>query len=620
MTYSSGWPSDRRVVSLGRNLNSPFFDSRWPRGDRDTATPPSWSAIPTVSVNRGSSFPLAFTNFSSPYLTDPDDLVTGISLVGNDLTQVSYDYATDTLTIASDPGPEFSDSMQLRATTASGSYDSSAFTVEDAAGNPVTQSIVAEYVDTSGARQRTTIVDGVTNLVGVSPFCIHLDFYGCRSSASGANATTEAGAFHNLGHRIDWDDQLGSTWAFSGDSMDEDVGGPPIYGRPLQRVGAHTIRIRTRDLQGNERTLSFTATVQAPPTATNIPVSAGSWPTLSSSSHYTLDAGGDYSSFGTLDTRGLHNVVISKTGSGADPIIGTWEPDGRHFDGSLTQRASHIRLVDIDVGTLADDAVGFDHCAVVRGRVRRYTSESRGYWYDTGASTNAERDSVRYSRGLYLWDTGEMNSKGSGTGTDRYVMIDAVRMAHFAGVDFHKNNSNSGEHLLRNTHLDSSYRHCRLRCSAATVHIVKQQSGGLTDIDYDDDRHGVSNGSSGFGGIGWVNRGHVFHRCEFVPAGSTRPDEAVPIKAQNNDGPPFIEGHEFSGYEDCFSGQNDMQNFNQNVTGLGGRELFQRGVQMADGSFATVFQNANPNGLTADFRGPYVAEASASSRPIPSAF
>jgi hypothetical protein len=101
--------------------------------------------------------------------------------------------------------------------------------------------------------------------------------------------------------------------------------------------------------------MSFTVNVSSAPASTLIPVSAGGWPTFVSGSRYTLQAGGDYRSFGNLETGGLHNLIFEKTGVGTDPRIANFSPDGRSKFAATQMgefRAAHIRLINIDIENL----------------------------------------------------------------------------------------------------------------------------------------------------------------------------------------------------------------------------------------------------------------------------
>lgn len=478
---------------------------------------------------------------------------------------------------------------------------------EPPSSSEITQSVVAEYVDTSGNLQFTTLTEGAT-ITGVAPFLVHFNALGTRSTDT--NADDEPGAYYNIGTRWDWDEQVGETWSLTGRSKAQDVGGPPIIGRAFVETGAHTVRCRQRDTLGNEATLTFTVQVNAPPTATLIPVSAGSWPSFSSGSHYTLEAGGNYSSFGTLSCNGLHNIVFSKTGSGADPIIPNFAPEGRAFvTSSPLPRARHIRIKDIDTGRLTMNTVGFVHCGAVGGRVRGIGSPNYTGSYNFVGSS--QRPYFYYPRGVFLWDCGEVTATAGSNG--QYVWIDAARRLHVVNCDFHKEGS-AGNHCVRMGGDQSAWRNTRFRSSVSAVTLYKSQGEGFVAWDQSSDNVGDGVSSA----TGYTHEKNYHWGCIYNATGSSIPQIGVTWEPQND---TSAEGVQLCVVEDSVSAQSSIESLGNFGVWMGGRNVGVRNLRGSNGtgSYFTGLTAHHDGALPPEWQGPYIQE-SANSRPVPSAF
>jgi PKD repeat protein len=328
----------------------------------------------------------------------------------------------------------------------------------------ITPMVVVDYVDAAGAIQSTTVEPGVTIITGVAPMLMHIDASGTRLptafAAQGAIADAEAYAWHMGGYRLNSGEALTGDWEFGGGSVNEHTG-PPIFGHVFTANGTHTVRLKVRDALGSEQTVSFTVVVSAPAAPTIIETSAGAWPAWVSGTHYALRAGANYTSFGAMDFRERHSIIISKTGAGADPIVGTFRPDGRNVINAPEaswQLARNIRTLDIDVAQFAEGGVQIIHCGVVRGRCRTYQEGLTGFYYSNDATNADTRASVRKTRGVFVWKTGVMNR-----GPSNYVLIGGGRHRHMAGVDFVMNGpvGNSVAALRLYDH-ESTFRHFRV--------------------------------------------------------------------------------------------------------------------------------------------------------------
>jgi len=310
-----------------------------------------------------------------------------------------------------------------------------------------------EFIDASGVRQNVSVVDGQTQITGTAPFLVQIDASGTRApvafAAQTLNTDADAYSFLMVGYRLHFGENLSGFWRYPETlaySKNEETG-PPLFSRVYTTVGTHNARLKVRDVLGNESVLRFTVNVTAPPAATNIPVSAGSWPTFQSGRRYTLQAGADYRSFGTLELGGLHNVIIEKVGTGADPRIANFSPDGRSkFNATqrFEARGSHLRLINIDIQHFTEGQRGFDYVAVIGGLVRQFSFGIQNFAWAEGSEI--VRTNCRYSRGLFFQDT-ELHSTAAGSG---YVMFGTYHGFHARGTQFvHRENGPTTYSMLR---------------------------------------------------------------------------------------------------------------------------------------------------------------------------
>lgn len=475
----------------------------------------------------------------------------------------------------------------------------------------ITPNLVVEYVDTSGNLQSATInPDGSTEINAVAPFLMFLDARGTRSE----NRTTELAAWWYLGYRMNYGEDIGGTWTYGGASRDEDTG-EPIFGRAMTNVGANVVSLKVKDGPTDEETISFTANLSAPPTPTIIEVSAGAWPSFTSGSHYQLRADGDYRSFGTLGTPGLHNILFSKVGSGADPRIARFAPESRGNSSTVLTPARNIRIMDIDCEEFFVSIIGIRYCGAIRGRVRTFGNDAPAYYYDQpDADTAGERENLRYPRGVFLWDTGELNPP-SGT---NYNMITALRNFFAYGVDFHKNGL-SGNHCLRNSGTIHVHRHCRLRSSVSAASLIKIQAGSGTTPWGAEDQYGTITGTKSR--YAYPTNYIVFQNNVYHATGSTIPDICMGAGPENNDPGGDLGAVEYVAFSDSVSAQNAWQLVAGLDVQVNGRNLGTRNIRLNNGTGAYVTQSAGsyPNNIPGGWDGPYLYET-ASTRPVPSAF
>ncbi len=496
-------------------------------------------------------------------------------------------------------------------TTSAAAESSGDASTTDTGINPsVIPSLVVEYVDGEGTLQTVQVAqDGSTEIAGAAPLLVFFDATGTRSDTE----DTPEAAWWDIGYRLDYGESLGGVWDYGGGSRDEDLG-EPVFGRVFTRPGAYVVRLRVRDGVGNESELQLAVATSEPPEPVVIEPDLATWPALTSGSHYQLRAGGDYRGLGELRCGGLHNVLFSKLGEGEDPRIGRFSPEDRGLSSTVLTPARHIRTMDIDVEELHISVIGTQYSGAVRGRVRTFTGDPIGYYYDNAANSEAERENVRYPHGVFLWDTGEINPPSG----DQYIMIAALRNFVAQGVDFHKNGA-AGNHALRNSGENHVYRHFRVRASVPSASLIKHQAGPGTLAWGSADQYGTVDGAKAaydHPASKFVMQSGVFHA-----PGSTIPDICVGAGPENNDVGGQVGAVELMAFSDCVSGQDAWQSVAGTDVQMNGRVLSTRNVRLDEGrgDYVTQSAGAYTNNVPPGWDGPYRYEAE-NTRPVPSPF
>lgn len=493
----------------------------------------------------------------------------------------------------------------------------------------ISPALYVEYIDTSGNFQGVDVVDNVTTITGVAPFLVHFDALGSRSAIASAN--TKPGAWQNLGYRLNYGEGLGGTWTYGGGaSRDEDLD-DPYFGRVFTHVGLNQVRLKIKDLSGNEATIGFNVVVTAPPTPVNIPVSAGAWPTWVNNTQYTLDAGGNYTGFGTMNFVGKHNILISKNGSGTNPLVGTFSPTDTQLSGLGTAvvSAKNIRTLNINVQVFRIGICGFQYCGVIGNTLEmRMSYDSPIFYYEHNADTPTKRDNLRYPRGVFLQDVFLQSDAVDNV----YIMINYFRRLHMINVVTHKNGGlggGSGEHSFRNVHECCSFRYCNFYSTTSVASTCFKAQGlgastgpgtGTPDVwpTGNDDRFGASDGSRIFG---YPHSGLAVNRCQFGRAGEILPNYAWSAAPQN-DVELKAEGVEYTAVENCLGFGTDVNLLNPNAVDLGGRYLLVRNFRMNMGTGGYTYLgngDKNPNVIPAGWHGPVLHEE-VNTRPVPSIF
>ncbi len=507
-----------------------------------------------------------------------------------------------------------------------------------------------EYVDAAGVRQSVDpLAEGAPTITGVAPLLMTIDATGTRAPTAFAayggseavylpasypatidqEAAAEAAfALLACGHRINYGGGTGAgNWSYpegSGASKNED-GGLPLWPAVFTEIGTHTVQVRSRDPLGNESTVSFAVVVTAPPSATHIAVSAGAWPTLASSTRYTMDADGDYRSFGALETSNLHNVIFEKIGSGVDPRIGTWSPDPRSKFGNVTMyptRARHVRLVNIDMDFLSEGQRGYDYCGPIGGRVRRFTSGGQSNLFNEG--TDAERSACRYTRGAFFVNC-DVNNIGV---DDGYVMIGGWNRLIILGCNVDAiDEGPTTWAVLRTYGTKHIYRHSKIRVShdenaGCGLPLSMLCFNGLTETDWLDTDLPAPLGSAE--PYGYRADHSYIYKCQMLDATSSRTNGAF-TTGGNPAGLSIVRPNLLGAEDVVWYPSGDIAMSVQSYQ-LQGRGAFMRNVRRNMGAgtyvgYTTQNPNdvANPGNTNDDWDGPYFQE-DANTRPVPSAF
>lgn len=475
----------------------------------------------------------------------------------------------------------------------------------------VTPALSVGYLDASGARQWTSIADGVTTISGIAPFAV--TFYGGDSVSTATDADSALKAFNALGYLFNFGEALGGNWAGTGRPVDTERGGP-VAGHVYTTAGTFQARLTCRDSAGNQAFVRVNVVVSAP--GAGVDMTSGVIPAFASNTVYNAPAGGTWGNIaGQLD--GLQNVIIRKTGAGADPVFGTVTLDSRNEPNSAITRTRGVRFVGCDVARIEYGNVGFDYCAFVGGRVRALAMPDMGYAGDqifAGGRTALQASNVRMARGLFLHNTGVLNDSGAG-----YVIIGGLRELHLRGITLEK--TSAAQHNTRGLFAYSSFRNCvfnntvtgsvsylKLQGWDCTVGVSLPTLKGTPDPWPADDT--VVNYAAGRR-LGLPLSCVCVADCVMGLAGSDQPDANLGFGPENNNTEP-AQGCERASLDHCTTVWAD-QWYTADLTG---RYLAVRDYRLSNGAGALMNVAAgvnHPNRTPDGWAGPYYA---AGSRPV----
>ena len=465
----------------------------------------------------------------------------------------------------------------------------------------ITPSLRVSHVPDGSARQSTMVAsDGSTVINGTVPLMLFFDAADSRCSST---ATTDVEAWWNLRYQMNYGYGAGQNWSISGKPYSHDIG-EPLFGRVIEAAGSYPMSLEIRNPSGGVRTLNFTviATDPAPPTI--IEVSAGAWPAWVSGTHYALRADGNYLSFGDIQMGGQRDIVISKVGTGADPLVSGFNPDNRDIRNvsEIVAPSRNIRLVDVDVDRYHSGAMGPQFCGAVRGRVRRYTGDAFDYWYEHEGTTTVRRSNIRYPRGVFLWKTGKLVCPP----LDYYVLITTLREFVMQGVTVEKDGP-TGNHAIRNKGRDHVHRHSAIYAIVASASLVKTQAGnGITPWTDSDDCAGTVEGTRE-----WDHRPTsrlIFADMVFHTPTSVIPDICFGAGAENNEVGFGHGSSELIALSRSVSMENTWQAFAGLDVQMNGRGHSTRDVRLANGTYVTQSAGAWVNNVPPGFNGPYLYE------------
>lgn len=355
----------------------------------------------------------------------------------------------------------------------------------------LTLQLEAEYIDSSGNLQTATAdADTTPTISGVAPFAVWFDATGSRSEAT--NADDEAGAFMYMNFRFDTGEGISGNWSISGLPRNR-IEGAPLMGHVFTVPGTHTFTLTGRDSEGRQGSITMTVEVAAPSAGTDI-AEGGSWPTWADNTVYNLAAGTDHTAKGAINLNGRSNVLIRKTGTGADPIVTALNWDTRNVVSTVASRTRACRVDGINVGQFSDASIGPLYCSVLNHSGSfSYETGSPGYYWTSVATTENEKNNIRYPRGMFFWNCASITS-----GSTNYVFIWAAKRITFRNCMLDKTSGTNSQHILRGSFADLDLRGNLLRATAQTMSYVKLQgfpNGSTFDEWPPDDRVGLFGGA-----------------------------------------------------------------------------------------------------------------------------
>ncbi len=338
----------------------------------------------------------------------------------------------------------------------------------------VTPVLEASYA-IGATRYRTSVIDNVTTISGTAPFSVTFDAYGSVSTAS--DCDTALKGFVNLRFSYNFGEARGTTWGTTGLSTDTERGGA-VAGYTFETPGTHQVILNIEDSAGNSQPIRVNFVISAP--GSGVAMTSGVIPTFADNTVYDAPAGGTWGDI-TSQLRGKVNVIIRKSGGGADPVFGTVTLDDRNEPTGTVTRTIGVRFLNCDVAKVTCGNLGFDYCSFVNGRVRAIELPT---WYsaaDQAVANKATRTveqgyNVRTPRGLFLQNTGDL---GEPSGSDYVLFVDGLQELHLRGVTLTKDTV--GQHNLRGVLRKSSIRNCIHRnIVAGTTSFNKLQGWDCT--------------------------------------------------------------------------------------------------------------------------------------------
>lgn len=354
----------------------------------------------------------------------------------------------------------------------------------------LTHTLTIEYVDSNGIKQTVTSTPASPASITI-PLGTPIWIDATNSTSVETNADTVLESWLNTRHYFNFGEALSGTWSLTGGDKNV-ISGSGIAGYVYTTTGTKQLTAWFKDTNNRLSFFDTGVTVTALSAGTDISV-GGSWPTFASNTVYNLAAGTDHSAKGAINLNGLHNVVIRKTGAGADPIVSAVNWHTVNVSNTAQSRTRGCRLIGIDVGSVSESSVGSLYCAVIDGRCRRYETSADQYYWENQASTQTEKNNICRPRGITLWNCGEINSNSS-----NYVLIFTAKNFTARNVDFRKTTGDAGQHVFRFWGEGLDLRHNRFRSSVATMSFNKitgADNGSTFNAWPSDDTLGVWNGA-----------------------------------------------------------------------------------------------------------------------------
>lgn len=398
--------------------------------------------------------------------------------------------------------------------------------------------LAADYVDTSG-NFLTAVADNDTTptITGVAPFVVWFD--GTASVSVATDADTPGKAWRRLNCRFNSGEWLSGNWSISGMNKNVVEGPGAVMGHVFTSVGTHHLTMTRVDSEGRQGSIGINVVCNAPPAPVIIEPSAGAWPTWVSGTHYALRANGDYRSFGTINLSGLHNILISKIGSGADPRVSQVNFDSRNTVSTPTTRPRNCRTDGINAAYIEESSIGPLHCAVINHSGSFfYGSSGIEYHWPNVASDNPNRETIRNnmarSRAVAFWNCADITSRG-----DSYVFIGQAKNWIFRNCQLRKTTGNGAQHVFRGDYDGLDLRGNRFLAEAQGSTYIKAtgwENGFTFDAWPALDRFGPWNGAPYKPVAGKIV---IANNVLGGPGGTNLTGFAVEVLPENNAGNPL---------------------------------------------------------------------------------
>lgn len=297
---------------------------------------------------------------------------------------------------------------------------------------------------------------------GPAPLAVHFD-------ATGTTAAGVSDPFRELGYYFVYGDSGAGTWAANGRSKNIDEGAP-LGAHVFETPGTYTVKVGVLNPADSDfAQTSVTITVQDPdavfsgtsticlsmnsdhtgaPAGADLRSNVTSWPSIGSNQRILLHAGQDFSSLGTLivsNAANRENVLISRYGSGDDPIVGTIQGDSFTLP-STTTFPTNITLANLQFQNLST-GVGYNNLTLFRlsntdpmqgGTIMEFAGGI--FWARDVTATAPQLAALQWPNGTFVV---ECDLGGSLSASNQYFMTGSGKHIVLMGNTFDTSSSHA---------------------------------------------------------------------------------------------------------------------------------------------------------------------------------